>query len=162
MAVDMFLKLAKVDGESQDDKHSGEIDVLSWSWGARQSGTGHLGGGAGAGKAEVADLTITKFVDRASPLLFFLCCSGEHVPNAVLAVRKAGGKNPLEYLKVTLEDVLVTSYETGGASEQDRVVETITLNFARSKLEYVPQKKDGTGAPSITKGWDVAANKEFS
>lgn len=162
MAVDMFLKLEKIEGESLDDAHAGEIDVQSWTWGAAQTATGHVGGGAGAGKAEVADLTITKYVDRSSPLLFFFCCCGEHISSALLTVRKAGGKSPLEYVKITLEDVLVTSYNTGGASGEDRITETVTLNFARSKMEYVPQKEDGSGGPSLTKGWDVAANKEFS
>lgn len=160
MAVDMFLKLEKVDGESQDDAHKGEIDVLSWTWGANQSGTGHLGGGAGAGKVNVKDLVVTKYVDRSSPVLFYLCCCGEHVPTAVLTVRKAGGKKPLEYLKITMEKVFITSCESGGAQDQDRVTETVRLNFAKFKIEYVPQKPDGSGGPSVTKGWDIAANKE--
>jgi type VI secretion system secreted protein Hcp len=162
MAVDMFLKVEKVEGESQDDAHAGEIDVLSWDWGASQSGTGHLGGGAGAGKVNVKDLIVKKYVDRSSPLLFFLCCCGDHVASAVLTVRKAGGKKPLEYLKITMETVFVSSVETGGAQDQDRIVETVKLNFAKCKVEYVPQKKDGSGGPSITKGWDIAANKEAS
>ena len=160
MAVDMFLKLEKVEGESEDDAHKGEIDVLSWSWGATQSGTGHLGGGAGAGKVNVGDLKLVKFVDRASPTLFYLCCCGEHIPKATLTVRKAGGKKPLEYLKINLEKVFVTQVELGGSQDKDRVTETVTLNFAKCQLEYVPQKPDGSGGPSITKGWDVSANKE--
>jgi type VI secretion system secreted protein Hcp len=162
MAVDMYLKLEKVEGESQDDKHKGEIDIVSWSWGARQSGTGHLGGGAGAGKVEVQDLTITKYVDKSSPLLFFLCCRGEHVPSAVLTVRKSGGAKPLEYLKITLDKVFISAYQTGGSSGQDLITETVTLNFTKSKVEYVPQKLDGSGGPSIIKGWDISSNKEWS
>lgn len=162
MAVDMFLKLDKVEGESQDDAHKGEIDILSWSWGAAQSGTGHMGGGAGSGKVEIKDLEIQKFTDRSSPVLFFLCACGEHIPKAVLTVRKSGGKKPLEYVKITLEKVFVTSITVSGASAMDRITESVSLNFAKVKIEYVPQKEDGSGGPSVTKGWDISANKEAS
>jgi type VI secretion system secreted protein Hcp len=164
MAVDMFLKLDKVEGESQDGSHKGEIDVLSWSWGSRQSGTGHLGGGAGAGKVEIQDISLVKYVDRSSPVLFFLCCRGDHVPSGVLTIRKSsGGKKPLEYLKITFDKVFVTSVSTGGAKDQaDQITETVTLNFSKAKVEYVPQKGDGSGGPSVTKGWDISANQEWS
>jgi type VI secretion system secreted protein Hcp len=162
MAVDMFLKLEKVEGESQDDSHKGEIDVLSWTWGASQSGTSHLGGGAGSGKVQINDLEIVKYTDRASPVLFFLCCRGEHIPSAVLTVRKSGGAKPLEYVKITLDKVFVTSCAVGGASDQDRITEKVKLNFSKVKVEYVPQKEDGSGGPSVTKGWDISANKEYS
>jgi type VI secretion system secreted protein Hcp len=162
MAVDMFLKLDKVEGESQDDAHKGEIDILSWTWGAAQSGTSHMGGGAGSGKVEIKDLEIVKYTDRSSPVLFFLCSCGEHIPSAVLTVRKSGGKKPLEYIKITLEKVFVTSIAVSGASNMDRISETVSLNFSKVKIEYVPQKEDGSGGPSITKGWDISANKEAS
>lgn len=162
MAVDMFLQLDGVAGESQDGSHKDQIDILSWSWGARQSGTGHVGGGAGAGKVEVQDLTITKYVDKSSPNIFFLCCQGKHIPKANLFVRKAGGEKPVEYVKIALEKVFVTAYQTGGTTDQDLITETVTLNFAKSKIEYVPQDGEGNPLPSLTKGWDVAANKEWS
>lgn len=162
MAVDMFLKLDKVEGESQDDKHKGEIDVLSWNWGATQSGTGHLGGGAGSGKVNVQDLTVVKYVDKSSPNLLSLCCRGDHLPTAVLTVRKAGGSKPVEYIKITLEKVFITSCQISGTSDADRITETLTLNFMKAKFEYVPQKEDGSAMPTITKGWDIAANKEWS
>src|SRR6201982_4272321 len=100
MAVDMFLKINGVDGESQDDKHKKEIDVLAWSWGVSNSGSAHVGGGAGAGKANVQDLSFTKYIDKSSPDLMLGACNGKHYDNALLTVRKAGEK-PLEYRKVT-------------------------------------------------------------
>src|SRR6185503_5261492 len=100
MAVDMFIKIGDIKGESVDDKHKGEIDVLSWSWGASQTGSAGIGGGGGAGKVQIQDLTITKYIDKASPTLFTMCCSGKHLGTANLTVRKAGG-TALEYLKIT-------------------------------------------------------------
>src|SRR5919206_1644559 len=122
MAVDMFLKIKPVDGESRDSKHSKEIDVLAWSWGMSQSGTTHQGGGGGSGKVSVQDLSLTKYVDAASAPLMLACCNGQHFDEATLTVRKAG-KDPLEYLIITMKQIIVTSVHTGGAGSEDRLTE---------------------------------------
>lgn len=159
MAADIFLKLDDVSGESKDDKHKDEIDVLSWSWGASQSGTSHMGGGGGAGKVSVQDLSFTKYVDSASHLLLLDCCNGQHIKKGVLVVRKAGA-TPLEYLKITMEDIIVSHVSTGGSGGEDRITENITLNFSKFKFEYTPQKSDGSGGGTKETGWDIAANKK--
>ena len=92
MAVDMFIKLGDIQGESKDKKHMGETDVLAWSWGMSQSGTFHTGGGGGAGKVNVQDISLTKWVDKASAPLMLHCCNGKHIPECLLTVRKAGEK----------------------------------------------------------------------
>ena len=79
MAVDMFLKLDGVTGESKDKVHSKEIDVLVWSWGMTNDGSAQIGGGAGSGKVNVQDIAITKFVDSSSPQLMLACCKGNPV-----------------------------------------------------------------------------------
>src|SRR4051794_1926710 len=107
MAVDMFIKIGDIKGESTDSVHKGDIDVLSWSWGASQSGTAHMGGGGGSGKVNIQDLTLTKYVDAATPTIFKMCCDGSHIKSVKLVVRKAG-TNALEYLKVSLEDAIIT------------------------------------------------------
>ena len=160
MAVDMFIKIDDIKGESADDKHKGEIDVLSWSWGATQSGTTHTGGGSGSGKVAVQDVTFTKYIDRSTPTLLKFCFNGKHLKTALLTVRKAGG-TALEYIKITLSDIIVTSVSTGGSGGQDMLTENITLNFGKVKFEYVPQTATGTGDASIPVGWDIAANKEL-
>ena len=159
MAVDMFIKIKGIDGESMDDKHKKEIDVLAWSWGASQSGSAHIGGGAGAGKVNVQDLSFTKYIDSASHALLLACCNGEHIGEAVFVVRKAG-KDPLEYIKLTLSELIVSSVSTGGSGGEDRLTENITLNFGKFKYEYAPQKADGTGDAVKTAGWDIPANKK--
>jgi type VI secretion system secreted protein Hcp len=159
MAADMFLKLEGVDGESKDDSHKKEIDVLSWSWGASQSGTGHVGGGSGAGKVSVQDLSVTKYVDASSHLLLLDCCNGQHIKKGTLVVRKAGA-TPLEYIKLTMEDIIVSNIHTGGSGGEDRLTETITLNFSKFKYEYTPQKADGSGDGTKETGWDIAANNK--
>src|SRR2546429_9130450 len=106
MAVDMFMKIGALKGESKDSKHKGEIDVLAWSWGASNSGSAHVGGGAGAGKVNVQDLSFTKFIDKSSPDLMLACCNGKHFDKATLVVRKAG-EEPLEYLTINMEELMV-------------------------------------------------------
>jgi len=157
MAVDMFLKLNGVTGESKDKVHTKEIDVLSWSWGLMNSGSAHVGGGAGSGKVSVQDVTLSKFVDSSSPKLMLACCNGTHYPSAVLTVRKAGGK-PVEYIKVKMEEILIAGVSTGGSYSEDRLTENIILNFAKVSMDYTPQKADGSADTAIPFAWDIAAN----
>jgi len=157
MSADMFLKIEGVTGEAVDHKHGGEIDVLAWSWGMTQSGSMHVGGGGGAGKVAVQDISITKYVDRSSPNLINTCCTGKHYPEAIITVRKAGD-NPVEYFIITMTDVLVTSISTGGSGGEDRLTENVTLNFAKVKVEYTPQAKDGSAGATVETGFNIEEN----
>ena len=158
MAVDIFLDLEGIKGESKDTKHKDTIDVLSWSWGLSQSGSAHLGGGAGSGKVQVQDLNFTHYIDKASPILMKNCCDGKHIKKAKLIVRKAGEK-PLEYMTIELEDMLVSHVSTGGSHGEDRLTENVTLNFSKVKVKYKEQKPDGSGGADVEFGWDIPANK---
>jgi type VI secretion system secreted protein Hcp len=160
MAVDMFLKLDKIKGESQDHKHKDEIEVLSWSWGMHQTGTTHVGTGGGAGKVSVQDLTFTHWVDKASADLMKACAKGEHINKGELVVRKAGGDDALEYIKMTMTNIIVTNVSTGGSHGEDRLTENVTLNFQKFKYEYKQQSEKGAVASSPNFGWDMGLNKE--
>ena len=160
MAVDMFLALkGEIKGEAQDAKHKGEIDVLAWSWGLSQSGSFHVGGGGGAGKANFQDISITKWIDSASAILMLYVANGDHFTDAKLTVRKAG-KKPLEYLVIEMQKVMITSVSTGGSGGEDRLTENITLNFAKVEVKYKEQKPDGSGGPEKVFKWDIAANDD--
>lgn len=161
MAIDMFLEVEGVPGESIDAVHKGHISLLAWSWGASQSGSTHLGPGGGSGKVAVQDLSFTKYVDSASHLLLLNCCNGTHIPKAVLTIRKAGGTAPLDYVVLTLNDIIVSSVSTGGSGGEDRLTENIALNFAKFKFEYTKQKADGSadGGP-LPAGWDIPKNEK--
>src|SRR5215831_10842790 len=103
MAVDMFLKLDGIEGESKDHKHAGEIELLSFSWGVSNSSqVGCAGGGGGAGKANFSSFSFMKRVDSATPQLMLSCATGEHIKSGLITVRKAGEK-PVEFLKIKLE-----------------------------------------------------------
>lgn len=160
MAVDIFLKISDVKGESKDGTHKEEIDVLSWSWGMAQGGTGHVGGGLGTGKVTVHDLSVTKYVDVASPDLMLACCNGKHFGEAKLTLRKAG-ENPLEYLIVTMNDVLISAVQHGGHGNEERQTENVTLNFAKVKVDYTEQTQGGAAGAKPKMGWDIQANKKL-
>lgn len=157
-AVDMFLKVDGIKGESADSKHKDEIDVLAWSWGASHSGSAHMGGGGGAGKVNVQDISITKYVDKSSPLLLKAVCSGQHIKEMNLVVRKAGSK-PLEYMKIKLSDCLVSSVSTGGSGGQDRLTENISINFAKFQVTYTSETAAGAAAGEVVFGFDIKTNK---
>ena len=157
MAVDMFLDLDGVKGESVDKAHKGKIDILSWNWGLSNSGTFHHGSGGGAGKATFNDISITKYIDAASPNIMLFCANCKHIAKGKIIVRKAG-ENPLEYLHIDFEKVMVASYRTGGSGGEERLTENITLNFAKVKIEYTTQaEKGGKGTPHAF-SWDISAN----
>ena len=161
MAVDMFLTIKGVKGETQDKvfKDKGGMDILSWSWGVSNGGGGHYGGGSGAGKANFQDISLTKFMDGASSAIMGHCAEGEHFDEATLTVRRAGGKGgPVDYYKVVMSDVLVSSYSTGGSGGEDALTETVSLNFKKVETTYTTQTNTGgKGKPDVF-AYDIAAN----
>lgn len=159
MAVDSYLKLDKLKGESIVKGFEDQIQVNGWSWGMIQSGTTHKGTGGGSGRVDVSDMQISKKVDTASPALADAACRGVHFEEAVLTMRKAGGKEALDYLIITMEDVIVTSLQFTGGEGADEVYESLALNFAKYTFSYQPQKEDGSkkgGAIDTT--YDIAKN----
>jgi type VI secretion system secreted protein Hcp len=158
--VDYFLKLDGVAGEATDDKHKGELDLESFSWGVTQLGTAGKGGGAGAGKAQPQDMVVTKRTDKSSPTLFIACATGQHFKEALLTVRKAGGQQQ-EYLKIKLEGVMVTSYQAMGTPGGNGVVqESIAFNYAKMEMIYKEQKADGSLGGETKQKYDYEANKK--
>lgn len=157
-AVDIFLDIPTIPGESQDRTYTNKVDVLAWSWGMSQSGTTHIGGGGGAGIVSIQDLSITKFVDKASPKLMETCAKGSRLPSAFLIGRTAGTTNT--FIKITMEEVMVTGISSGGSGGEDRLTENIVLNFAKVKFEYFPTNADGTPDPVHLApfSWDIPKN----
>jgi type VI secretion system secreted protein Hcp len=161
MALDMYLVLKGVKGETKDDafKGKGGIDILAWSFGVSNSGSAHMGGGIGSGKANFQDISITKYIDLSSAALMQSVSKGTHFDTAEITVRKAGG-TALEYYKIALSEVMVTSYQTGGSGGEDRLTESITLTFAKVEVKYQAQNEKGAAAGDTSFGYDIAGNKE--
>ena len=159
MAFDGFLFLTDIEGESQDDAHANEIDILSWSWGMTQSGSMGKAGGGGVGKVNIQDLSVTKHVDKATPNLMKYCAKGDPIKEGKLIIRKAGGE-ALEYLVVEMADVIVTSVSTGGSDGDEDLIETISLNFAHVNAKYISQEAVGGGSGVIDFNWNVEKNAD--
>jgi type VI secretion system secreted protein Hcp len=159
MASDFLLEIDGIKGESNDSKHKETIDIESFSWGATQPGTFATGGGGGAGKVSFQDIHFVSNVNKASPKLINACATGQHIKKATLFVRKAGGKQE-DYYTVTLEDVLVSSYQSGGSNHSNAVpTDQFSLNFAKIKYEYKPQDAKGGLAGAVPFSYDLKANK---
>jgi len=155
MAVDYFLKIQGIEGESHDAKHKNEIDVLSFSWGETQTGTHAGGGGGGAGKVSMQDFHFVMKTNKASPKLLLACANGEHIKEATMVCRKAG-KDQQDFMKIKFTDLLVSSYQTGGSSTSDEIpMDQISLNYAKIEYEYRQQQPDGTLGGPIKAGYDL-------
>jgi type VI secretion system secreted protein Hcp len=138
MAVDMFLKIDGIDGDSTAHKHKGEIELLSFSWGITNK-TSSTGGGGGAGKPVVQDFTIVKSMGASSPQLMEKCCSGQHIPSVSLTLSSKESRQ--DFLKIKLEDCLISSYQTGGGGGGSVPMDQVSFNFSRMDV----QAADGRG-----------------
>ncbi len=161
MAVDYFLKLDGIEGESTDEKHKKEIQIDTFSWGVSNHGTMGRGGGGGSGKAEFSDISFTKWGDTSSPLLVKAAASGEHIASAVFTARKQGGKaGQQDFMVVTLSDVMVSSYTTSGHGGADSIPQdSFSLNFTKIEYKYMEQKADGSLGGNKVAKYDRALNK---
>jgi len=157
MAVDMFLELDGIKGESSDKTHKGKIDLLAYSWGLSNTGTFHIGSGGGSGKANFQDISVTKYVDAASSDLMLACSSGKHIAKGKLIVRKSG-ENPLEYVVFEFSKLLVSSISTGASTGEERLTENVTFNFAEVKHTYTAQSAEGGKGDTFPFGWNIAEN----
>jgi type VI secretion system secreted protein Hcp len=175
MAFDAFLKLDGIKGESVDHKHKDEIDLVSFSWGETNAGVRFGGGGGGAGRVAFQDFHFTHKVDKATPLLFFACASGQHIPSATLTCRRPSAQGaaapgaaaavpapgPGEFLIFQMSNVMITSFTDAGISaDEDRPTESISFSFQSVQIEYTPQNADGANGAPITRGWDVRRNQK--
>ncbi len=163
MAVDMFLKLENLPGESMDQKLPDHIEILSFSWGVTQHGAyGRGGSGGGSGKAAFQDVQFTHYYDKASTVLFQHCVNGKHIKSGEFIARKAGadGKQ-MDYLNLKIKDIIVTSVSSGHTvGGDDRMVESFSLNFAEFDVTYTTQKADGTSQKSNPVKWNLLKNAE--
>jgi type VI secretion system secreted protein Hcp len=156
-SVDYLLRVQGIEGESADDRHRGWIDVDSWSWGAVNAAPGPGGGGA-AGRVSMQDLHVVLAVSRASPPLFLACASGKRLPEAKLVALRAGERRE-EFLSWTFSDVVVTSFQTGGAESGEALpMDHVSFAFTKVLVEYRPMRPDGSLDAPVKAGWDVRSN----
>jgi type VI secretion system secreted protein Hcp len=156
MALEAFLKIEGIPGESRKDGHKDEIDILSFSFGASNPTTVGKGTGAGASQVSISSFNIMKMTDLSSTAFFLRCAKGEHIPLATVTLRKSGGTNPLEYLQYKFSKVYVDSIQWSGSSGgDDSPAESLSLAFEKVEIVYSSQNDDGTAKKTVGSGWDV-------
>lgn len=152
-ALDLFLKIDGIEGESQDSKHKGELQILSFSKAVNHSiGTAQTGD---AGLSTWQDAVFTMRMDKGYPKLFQSCVTGDHLNKALLTFRKAG-KDQQEFLKITFFDVLVSRCTTTGARGGDSTpLVNFSFNFTRIEEEYKSQQATGTMSGAIKYSYSI-------
>jgi type VI secretion system secreted protein Hcp len=140
MAVDYFLKLDGIQGESQDAAHKNEIQVLSWSWGAANVSSVSGTGGSGAGKVDMSDVSMMLNFDKSTPKFFKSVCAGTHIASGTLSAIKAGG-NGKPYLKVDFKEIFVTGLQMSAAGEVPAV--SLSFTYDEIKIDYSAQDEKG-------------------
>jgi len=157
MASDIFAKIGDIKGESLDDKHKDEIEVLSFAWGLANV-VPVSASGTGVGKVSFHDFSFVHNVDKASPLLMKACATGTHIKDATITHRKAG-KGQQEFLVIKMTDVIITGVTHGGSRGDGGYLENVNLVFGQVDLQYAPQKPDGSLDAGIHFKYDIKTNK---
>ena len=152
MALNMFLKVGTIKGETTDPDHPGWIDALAWSWGESNSGSTHVSPPA-PGAVSIQDLSVTTYLDKAAPLLMAACAAGTIFTTATLSVVTIGA-TPIEILRYKMDTVLVSSVSNGGSGGEDRFTQNISLNYSKITWTYVPVVGGVAGTP-IIRSWNI-------
>lgn len=167
MAVDYYLKIDGIEGDSQDEAHKNEIELIAYDWTETQSGTFAQGGGGGAGKVNMENFEFMMFTSKASPKLMLFCANGKHIKSAILTCRKAG-EGQQDFCSITMSDVIISKYRTmshapssiaKNANVTTEVpIDQVCLNFGKIEFEYKTQKTDGAMDAPVKAGYNVKTN----
>ncbi len=161
MAIDVYLQIDGIKGESTDDTHKDWIECKSVQWEVLQpkSATASTAGGHTAERCEHKDITLSKLADIASPLLLQNCSSGKTIPKAKFEFMRADGQGQrVKYFEVELENVLIGSVAPV-VTQGDILREDVGLKYSKVKWKYTQQKVGGGSGGNTSGGWDLAANK---
>lgn len=165
MAIDIFLTIPGVPGESQDTTFQGAIELTSYSWGLSKLVTiGSGTGGTGTGKTQFSELNITKDFDKSSPLLMQALESGKPYPKITLSLRRTAGGSAAKaqvFLTYEFDQVYVTSISDAASSGGgDAPSESISFTMGAVAVEYYPQNNDGSLGTGVTSSWSVVTNSQ--
>jgi len=161
MAIDVYLQIEGIKGESNDDQHKGWIECQSvnWSLNQPQSTNASTAGGHTAGRVDLSSVSLHKIVDLASPILAQHCAMGKTISKAKFEFMRADGDGKrVKYYEVDLENVLIV-HVAQGVSGGDVMGESIGLKFSRVKWKYTQQRIGGGAGGSTVGGWDLNTNK---
>jgi type VI secretion system secreted protein Hcp len=161
MAIDVYLQIDGIKGESSDDKHKDWIECASVNWGIHQprSASASTAGGHTAERVEMEEISFNKVADLASPILAQTCAMGKTIPRARFEFMRADGQGvPIKYFEIELENVLIGGVSPG-IEAGSILSEHVSLKFSKVKWKYIQQKVNGGAGGSTVGGWDLSANK---
>lgn len=166
MAVDIFLKIGDIKGESTDSKHKDEIHIESFSFG--QAANVNADSGQRSGKVALQDYNFVMNVNAASPTLMLHCATGTHfakgdalVADALLTCRKPGA-NPFEFLKIKFYDVMISAFQAGGSQADVVPTDQFSIWFGKIELGYTRQNLDGSPGVTSYFKWDRIKGESYS
>jgi type VI secretion system secreted protein Hcp len=156
---DIHIKIDGINGESTVSNHRDEVVVESWDWGVANPTPAAPGGGGAAGRASFADFTFTHRVDRASPLLWKACATGQAIRNATLSVARSGAAAQ-DYLTIKFSEVRVTSVALADtALDTQPALESVSLSYAKLDYQYRPQNPNGSMGAAVAFKFDLKKNR---
>lgn len=161
MAIDAYLKIGDIKGESTDERHKQWVEIFGVNFGVTQprASTVSTAGGHTNGKAELSEVSFTKLADVASPILFQHCAMGKTIPTAVIEFMRADGEGkPINYFKIELDNVMISSFQPN-SGEGGILTEQVNLAYSKIKVSYTQQKIAGGASGNTSGGWDCATNK---
>jgi type VI secretion system secreted protein Hcp len=162
MAVEIFLVLDGIKGESQKTGQVGSIEIFSFSNGASNHSSVAFGTGSGAGKVDISSISLQKQLDIASPYLFSNCCSGTHIKTGQMVVREAtGDATPQIYFQYDMTEIFIDSISWGGAAGGGKPSESLSISCKSLTITYWPQQSDGSLGSKVPAGWDVSKNEKI-
>jgi type VI secretion system secreted protein Hcp len=160
-AGDIILDLDGVEGESKDSVYSGKIELENFSFGVSNSTSTHSGGGGGTSRAAFSDVSFNKYVDKSTTNVFVNTCIGKHFKTAIFYMRKTGGDDtPKMYLKVTLTEPILSSYQLSYGGGGGLAMESLSMSYSKIQFEYFIQDEKGVTKSAGDQTFDVKANKK--
>ena len=161
MAIDVYLQIDGIKGESADDRHRDWIECKSVSWGVSQpkSATASTGGGHTAERCEHSEITITKLADLATPILLQTCAAGKTIPKAKFEFMRADAQGErVKYYEIEIDNVLIGAV-TPAVDEGDILGEEVAFKFSKVRWKYTQQKISGGAGGNTSGGWDLSSNR---
>jgi len=162
MAVEIFLKLDGIEGESTKSGAENQIEIFSFSNGASNPSSVAFGTGSGAGKVDLSSLSLQKQLDKSSPKLFLACCNGTHIAKGTMIVREAtGDKTSQIYYQYDMTEVFIDSISWGGSAGGGKPSESLSISAKTLQITYFPQDTTGKLGNKVVAGWDVSKNTQL-
>jgi len=161
MAIDVYLQIDGIKGESMDDKHKDWIECtgVHWSISQPKSACSSSSGGHTAERCELSDILFRKLADLSSPILMQTCAMGKTIAKARFEFMRADGNGvPIKYFEIDMDNVLIGQV-TPGIEDGGLLTESVGLKFARVKWKYTQQKIGGGNGGNTAGGWDASTNK---